>query len=205
MERKGEITSVEGGHDVERVTTVLKNPYPSEMYQRNARDKLRAEIDVRIVVAMDMKSARVMLAMEIEESTFISGLDVPHSEKHSPVHCEKVQDSPDSNACLPGTRVDKVRDYSCCRPFWLRREFRRGLQTRMQLEGLRGAGSRRQCRSHALQPHYVPYKCHSGHNLDGTPVENESSFVCHRSDSRDGRCENRQLHHRDWDHRRDWE
>ena len=64
----------------------------------------------------NMTSARVMLAMEIEESTFISRLVVPHSEQHSPVHCENVQDCRDANACLPGTRVDKIRDYSCSSP-----------------------------------------------------------------------------------------
>ena len=43
---------------------------------------------MQIVVAKDMMSAMVMLAMEIEESTFISGLDVPHSEQQC--HCADV-------------------------------------------------------------------------------------------------------------------
>ena len=50
-------------HDVEHVTAIHNNPYPSEMYPSNARDMLRAEIDARIVVAKDMMSARVMLAI----------------------------------------------------------------------------------------------------------------------------------------------
>ena len=28
-------------------------------------------------------------------------------------HCENVQDCSDGNACFPGTRADKVSDYSC--------------------------------------------------------------------------------------------
>ena len=43
---------------------------------------------MQIVVAKDMMSARVTLAMEIEESTFISGLDVPHNEQQC--HCADV-------------------------------------------------------------------------------------------------------------------
>ena len=59
-EEKGEIPFVEGGH----VAAILKNPCCCEIYRRNARDKLRAEIDVHAASEM------VKLATEIEKSTF---------------------------------------------------------------------------------------------------------------------------------------
>lgn len=55
-------------HDVERVTAVLKNPYRSDIYWRNARDKMWAEIDVLTVVAKDAMPAMMKLATEIGES-----------------------------------------------------------------------------------------------------------------------------------------
>ena len=69
-EVKGEISHVVEGHDVERGTAILKNPHRYEIYRRNTRDKLRVEIDVRIVVTKEMMSAMVKLGKEIEKSTF---------------------------------------------------------------------------------------------------------------------------------------
>ena len=46
-EEKSEVIFVAEGRDVERVTAILKNPHRCKIYQRDARDKLRAEIDVR--------------------------------------------------------------------------------------------------------------------------------------------------------------
>ena len=45
VEEKGEALFVVEGHDVERVTAKLKNPHCSEIYRRNARDKLRTLTD----------------------------------------------------------------------------------------------------------------------------------------------------------------
>merc|ERR1712012_1109683 len=67
-EEKGEVSFVEEGHDVERVTAILKNPYRYEIYQRNIRDKMRVAFGVRSVVAKDTMSRMVKLAREIDES-----------------------------------------------------------------------------------------------------------------------------------------
>merc|ERR1712065_30987 len=64
----GEVSFVEEGHDVERVTVILKNPYRYEIYQRNISDKMRVAFGVRSVVAKDTMSAMVKLAREIEKS-----------------------------------------------------------------------------------------------------------------------------------------
>ena len=67
-EENGEVSFVEEGHDVERVTVILKNPYRYEIYQRKICDKMRVAFGVRSVVAKDTMSAMVKLAREIEES-----------------------------------------------------------------------------------------------------------------------------------------
>merc|ERR1712064_240072 len=67
-EENGEVSFVEEGHDVERVTVILKNPYRYEIYQRNISDKMRVAFGVRSVVAKDTMSAMVKLAREIEKS-----------------------------------------------------------------------------------------------------------------------------------------
>merc|ERR1712065_37752 len=67
-EEKGEVSFVEEGHDVERVTVILKNPYRYEIYQRNIRDKMRVAFGLRSVVAKDTMSAMVKLARQIDES-----------------------------------------------------------------------------------------------------------------------------------------
>ena len=56
-EEKGEVSIVEEGHDVERVTVILKNPYRYEIYQRNISDRMRVAFSMRSVVAKDMMSA----------------------------------------------------------------------------------------------------------------------------------------------------
>ena len=48
------------GRDLEPVAAILENPHSFEIYRRNARNKLRAEIDVRTSVAKDAMSARVI-------------------------------------------------------------------------------------------------------------------------------------------------
>ena len=56
-EEEGEVTFMEEGDDVERVTVTLKNPYRFEIYQRNTRDKRQMEFRSRSVVAKDTISA----------------------------------------------------------------------------------------------------------------------------------------------------
>ena len=55
-EEKDKITCVDEGHDVEHVTATLNHPRHHEIYRRNARDKLRVETGVQIIVGDDTLS-----------------------------------------------------------------------------------------------------------------------------------------------------
>ena len=56
-----------------------------------------------------------------------------------------IVDCPDAGACVPGTCVENIGDYSCsCDPLFEER-FQRRIQTRLQQEELRRASFHRQC------------------------------------------------------------
>ena len=59
-----EFTFVKDGHDVVRVSVVLKNTYSVDIYQRNVRDQMRVKFGARSVVAKDMWSFMVKLASD---------------------------------------------------------------------------------------------------------------------------------------------
>ena len=93
MKKRVKITCVDDGRDVAHVTAILKNSDRYEIYWINARDKLGAESDVRIVVAKDRISARVKFATEIEKSSS-SAIDygTPDGNKSSTTTCGVVSD-----------------------------------------------------------------------------------------------------------------
>ena len=69
-DERGEISCVVERRDVEHVTAIHEGPDRCEICWRNARDKLRMETEVRVIVAKDAVSAMVKLMTGIEESTF---------------------------------------------------------------------------------------------------------------------------------------
>merc|ERR1712136_512705 len=54
-EENGEVSFVEEGHDVERVTVILKNPYRYEIYQRNISDNMRVNEAAQEIIFRSVK------------------------------------------------------------------------------------------------------------------------------------------------------